>query len=165
MNPSLKRLIKDEIEVQDEVYNKLFSVRPKVATVPTSTGSTTQEKNMYSWEGVIYGPADSPYEGGTFYVAIDIPEDYPLKPPLFKLCTRIYHPNIKTDGQICLDILKRQWSPALGISRALLSIIVLLSEPNARDPLNAAAGNQYLANKDDFEMMARAWTAEYAMGL
>ena len=165
MNPALRRLTKDEVEVQDELYSKLFKVHPKASVVPTPEGTTKSIKNMYSWEGEIYGPEDSPYDGGVFHIGIDVPEDYPLKPPLFKLQTRIYHPNIKVDGQICLDILKRQWSPALGISRALLSIIVLLSEPNAKDPLNPIAGKQYLNDKEAFDITARSWTAEYAMGL
>lgn len=63
------------------------------------------------------GPGDSPYSGGVFFLAIQFPTDYPFKPPKVNFTTRIYHPNINSNGSICLDILRDQWSPALTISK------------------------------------------------
>ena len=60
---------------------------------------------------------DSPYSGGVFFLAIHFPTDYPFKPPKVNFTTRIYHPNINSNGSICLDILRDQWSPALTISK------------------------------------------------
>lgn len=62
---------------------------------------------------------DSPYSGGVFFLAIHFPTDYPFKPPKVTFTTRIYHPNINSNGSICLDILRDQWSPALTISKGM----------------------------------------------
>lgn len=64
---------------------------------------------------------DSPYSGGVFFLAIHFPTDYPFKPPKVNFTTRIYHPNINSNGSICLDILRDQWSPALTISKGMAS--------------------------------------------
>jgi ubiquitin-conjugating enzyme (huntingtin interacting protein 2) len=79
--------------------------------------------NMRHWRGKIFGPKDTAYEGGTFYVNIEIPNDYPFKPPKMKFDTKIWHPNISSQtGAICLDILRNEWTPALTIRTALISL-------------------------------------------
>lgn len=62
---------------------------------------------------------ESPYSGGVFFLGIHFPTDYPFKPPKVNFTTRIYHPNINSNGSICLDILRDQWSPALTISKGV----------------------------------------------
>ena len=63
-------------------------------------------------------------QGGVFFLTIHFPTDYPFKPPKVAFTTRIYHPNINSNGSICLDILRSQWSPALTISK--VSVIDVL---------------------------------------
>jgi ubiquitin-protein ligase len=65
---------------------------------------------------------DSPFQGGVFFLAIHFPTDYPFKPPKVNFTTRIYHPNINSNGSICLDILRDQWSPALTISKGTVYV-------------------------------------------
>uniref|UniRef100_A0A8D3CEF0 E2 ubiquitin-conjugating enzyme n=1 Tax=Scophthalmus maximus TaxID=52904 RepID=A0A8D3CEF0_SCOMX len=73
--------------------------------------------DMFHWQATIMGPNDSPYQSGVFFLTIHFPTDYPFKPPKVAFTTRIYHPNINSNGSICLDILRSQWSPALTISK------------------------------------------------
>ena len=121
--------------------------------------------SVYNWQATIMGPPDSPYAGGVFFLNIRFPPDYPFKPPKvsFTANTRIYHPNINSNGNICLDILKDQWSPALTISKVLLSVCSLLTDPNPDDPLVPEIAQLYKTDRTRYEATAREWTRKYAM--
>jgi ubiquitin-conjugating enzyme E2 D/E len=111
------------------------------------------------------GPTESPYEGGIFFLNIHFPTDYPFKPPKVTFKTKVFHPNISGSGAICLDILKDQWSPALTISKVLLSICSLLDEPNPDDPLVVDIADLYKNNRDRYNANAREWVMQYATGV
>ncbi|KAE8672494.1 putative Ethylene-responsive transcription factor [Hibiscus syriacus] len=97
---------------------------------PTSCSAGTVAEDMFHWQATIMRPPDSPYAGGVFLITIHFSPDYPFKPPKVAFRTKVFHPNINSNGSICLDILKEQWSPALTISKMLLSICSLLTDPN-----------------------------------
>ena len=122
------------------------------------------ESNLFIWNATIMGPNDSPYEHGIFYLEICFPKEYPFKAPIVKFTTKIYHPNINSSGGICLDILKDQWSAALTISKVLISICSLLTDPNPDDPLVPDIVHLYKTNRQLYEDTARAWTQSYACG-
>ena len=82
---------------------------------------------MIPLQATIMGPSDSPFQGGVFFLSIHFPTDYPFKPPKVAFTTKIYHPNINSNGSICLDILRSQWSPALTVSKVLFNFFFLLS--------------------------------------
>ncbi|XP_072492845.1 ubiquitin-conjugating enzyme E2 D4 isoform X1 [Notamacropus eugenii] len=109
------------------------------------------------------GPNDSPYQGGVFFLTIHFPTDYPFKPPKVAFTTKIYHPNINSNGSICLDILRSQWSPALTVSKVLLSICSLLCDPNPDDPLVPEIAHTYKADREKYNRLAREWTQKYAI--
>jgi ubiquitin-conjugating enzyme E2 D/E len=127
-----------------------------------SAGPAGNGEDLYKWAGTIMGPADSPYAGGLFKLEIHFPPDYPFKPPKMVFLTKIYHPNIHPNGAICLDILKDQWSPALTMSKVLLSLTSLLCDPNPKDPLVLDAAQLYERNIEEFNRIAREWTIRYA---
>jgi ubiquitin-conjugating enzyme E2 D len=118
--------------------------------------------DIYKWEATVIGPSDSPYSGGIFKLEINFPTNYPFKPPKVKFITKIYHPNINSSGGICLDILKDNWSPALTISKVLLSICSLLDDPNPDDPLVMDIAHKYVNNRVLYDCIAREWTNRYA---
>nr|8UQA_K Chain K, E3 ubiquitin-protein ligase RNF168,Ubiquitin-conjugating enzyme E2 D3,Histone H2B type 2-E,Histone H2A type 1-B/E [Homo sapiens] len=120
--------------------------------------------DMFHWQATIMGPNDSPYQGGVFFLTIHFPTDYPFKPPKVAFTTRIYHPNINSNGSIKLDILRSQWSPALTISKVLLSICSLLCDPNPDDPLVPEIARIYKTDRDKYNRISREWTQKYAMG-
>ncbi len=119
--------------------------------------------DLFHWQATIMGPEDSPYTGGVFFLDIHFPADYPFKPPKVSFTTRIYHCNINSNGGICLDILKDQWSPALTISKVLLSVCSLLTDPNPEDPLVPEIAQLLKNNTTQHNATAREWTAKYAM--
>jgi ubiquitin-conjugating enzyme E2 D/E len=120
------------------------------------------DQDIYKWTATLLGPDDTPYAGGVFNLVIQFPTDYPFKPPKVAFTTKIYHPNINAQGGICLDILKDQWSPALGIAKVLLSISSLLADANPKDPLVPDIARIYETNREEFNRIAREWTLQFA---
>jgi ubiquitin-conjugating enzyme E2 D/E len=129
---------------------------------PSNCSAAPEDNDMYHWSGTIIGPTGSVYEGGLFSLSIEFPPNYPFKPPKVKFLTRIYHPNIHSGGGICLDILKNNWSPALTVSKVLISICSLLDDPNPDDPLVPEIADMYTKNRLQYDITAREWTAFYA---
>ncbi len=103
------------------------------------------------------------YEGGLFQVDILFPPEYPYKPPKMKFDTKIWHPNISSQtGAICLDILKNEWSPALSVRTAMLSLQALLCEPVPDDPQDAVVASQFKSENALYRKTAREWVQKYA---
>ncbi|KAK4058361.1 hypothetical protein OIO90_000519 [Microbotryomycetes sp. JL221] len=134
---------------------------------PGCTAAPVADDKLFDWRGQIVapteGPPDSPYEGGMFELSITLPPDYPFRPPKVVFLTKIYHANINTQGGICLDILKGQWSPALSIVKVLLSIASLLADPNPHDPLMPDIAQKYLRDRKGHDRIAKEWTKKYAL--
>mmetsp|Transcript_11090 Transcript_11090/g.20921 ORF Transcript_11090/g.20921 Transcript_11090/m.20921 type:complete len:151 (+) Transcript_11090:111-563(+) len=117
------------------------------------------------WHAVIRGPQDSPYEGGRFKLDMVCTAGYPYAAPQVSFTTKVFHPNVNFGtGELCLDILKTDWSPAWTLQYVCRAVIALLRDPNADSPLNCDAGN--LLRSGDlrgFKSMARMYTLEHAL--
>jgi len=131
---------------------------------PAQCSAGPVQDDLFHWQATIMGPSDSPYQGGVFFLNIHFPTDYPFKPPKISFSTRIYHPNINSNGSICLDILRSQWSPALTVSKVLLSICSLLNDPNPEDPLVPEIARVFKQDPKKYEQTAKEWTIKYATG-
>ncbi|CAG8493716.1 15967_t:CDS:10 [Funneliformis mosseae] len=145
---SNSRIIKDSNSVlnrlKSELKQLMFSQPPGVSAFPDSD-------NLFSWVGSITGPEGTIYEGLTYKIIMKFPSDYPFSAPCVQFQTRCYHPNIDEIGNICLDILKDNWSAIYNVTSILVSLQSLLGEPNIDSPLNNEAaelwakpeGNKY----------------------
>jgi ubiquitin-conjugating enzyme E2 A len=111
--------------------------------------------NVLLWHGVIFGPEDTPWEGGTFKLKMEFSEEYPTKPPTVKWLSPMFHPNVYADGSLCLDILQNKWSPIYDVRAILTSIQSLLPDPNPASPANAEAARLYTENKREYEERVR----------
>jgi len=160
-NISIKKLIKEYNEIKKS-DNILFTAKPRVTKSITPQGTIEETEDYQTWDVIIKGPEETPYKGGIFHLSLEFPSTYPFKPPVAKFITKIFHPNIHDTGIICLDILKNNWSPVLNTEKLLMSLISLLAEPNANDPLNQEAGNMYRINKALFDKKAKEMTLQYA---
>ena len=130
---------------------------------PANCSAGPEGDDIFHWTATLMGPEGTPYHGGIFYLNITFPANYPFKPPKIHFVTKIYHPNINSGGGICLDVLKDNWSPALTISKILISICSLLDDPNPDDPLVPSIAKQYVENRAAYDVTARTWTMDYAM--
>eukprot|EP00933_Yihiella_yeosuensis_P037463 TRINITY_DN31406_c0_g1_i1.p1 TRINITY_DN31406_c0_g1~~TRINITY_DN31406_c0_g1_i1.p1 ORF type:complete len:203 (+),score=38.49 TRINITY_DN31406_c0_g1_i1:179-787(+) len=136
-----------------------------IRALSTDSSVTADSVNgdLTHWQGVLKGPSGTPYHGGVFKIDIEIPPDYPYSPPKMKFDTKIWHPNISSQtGAICLDVLGKEWSPALTIRTALLSIQALLSAPEPDDPQDAEVAEMFKHNKELFAQTAKYWAETFA---
>ncbi|XP_055722574.1 ubiquitin-conjugating enzyme E2 R1-like isoform X1 [Salvelinus fontinalis] len=124
------------------------------------------EADLYNWEVAIFGPPNTHYEGGYFKARIKFPIDYPYSPPAFRFLTKMWHPNIYENGDVCISILhppvddpqsgelpSERWNPTQNVrytpsQTILLSVISLLNEPNTSSPANVDASVMYRKWRD-----------------
>ena len=119
----------------------------------------------FTWYAKIKGPPDSPYAGGKFRLKLTVPEEYPYKAPICEFLTPVFHPNISTRGDVCMDILRQDsglWSPEMTLQAVVISVLSLLTDANATDPLERDTGKLYLRDRKKFDAKAREWTNRYA---
>ncbi|CAK9137096.1 unnamed protein product [Ilex paraguariensis] len=164
--PARKRLMRDFKRLQQDP--------------PAGISGAPQDNNIMLWNAVIFGPDDTPWDGGTFKLTLQFSEDYPNKPPTVRFVSRMFHPNtvagtkvlirfdlllVYADGSICLDILQNQWSPIYDVAAILTSIQSLLCDPNPNSPANSEAARMFSENKREYnrrvrEIVEQSWTAD-----
>eukprot|EP00039_Didymoeca_costata_P013938 m.218677 g.218677 ORF g.218677 m.218677 type:complete len:180 (-) comp15905_c1_seq1:101-640(-) len=120
--------------LQKELQSLMFSKDKSVSAFPNGS-------NLLEWTGTITGPAETVYESLTYKLSLSFPSDYPCSAPTVKFVTPCYHPNVDNHGNICLDILKENWSAVYDVERLLRSLQSLLGEPNIDSPLNGHAAS------------------------
>ena len=108
------------------------------------------QSNNRNWWGIIIGPEGTPYHGFKLTLNITIGDNFPFSAPQVCFTANIWHPNVGPSGNICLDTLQSNWTPALKLSAVLLSISSLLNDSNPASPLNGEAARQYTSNREEY---------------
>ena len=124
---------------------------PELSTIPQCVLKQTV-KDYMNFTGVYTPDNDSLWYGGNYEFSIGVTDDYPFNPPKVVCLTKIYHPNIDTEGHVCLNILKEEWSPILNISTVIAGLYFLFTDPNPNDPLNLDAASIMRDNPDQFAL-------------
>ncbi|KAK9824376.1 hypothetical protein WJX72_009836 [[Myrmecia] bisecta] len=121
------------------------------------------EDNIADVQAEFEGPAGTPYEGGVFKMKLVLGADFPQSPPKGFFTTKIFHPNVSKAGEICVNVLKKDWTPDMGLRHVLLVIRCLLIAPFPESALNEEAGKLLLENYDEYAKHARLMTSIHAM--
>ncbi|CAH9120432.1 unnamed protein product [Cuscuta epithymum] len=117
-NPAVKRILQEVKEMQSNPSDDFMSL--------------PLEENIFEWQFAIRGPRDSEFEGGIYHGRIQLPAEYPFKPPSFMLLT----PNgrFETQTKICLSISNHHpehWQPSWSVRTALVALIAFMpTNPN-----------------------------------
>jgi len=102
---------------------------------------------------ITINPDEGMYKGGSFVFTFNVPKGYPHDAPKVKCLTKVFHPNIDLDGNICLNILREDWKPVLSINSVIYGLNFLFLDPNPEDPLNKEAAEMMQNNLRSFESM------------
>ncbi|KAI1712794.1 ubiquitin-conjugating enzyme domain-containing protein [Ditylenchus destructor] len=122
---------------------------------------TCDDENIFKWTVAIFGPPGTLYQGGYFKAQLKFPTNYPYSPPTMRFSTKVWHPNVYENGDLCISILhppvddphsgempSERWNPTQSVRTILLSVISLLNEPNTSSPANVDASVSYRKWKD-----------------
>lgn len=172
-------------------HEYFFVVQVFCTDPPEGIRATPLDRAWSHWQASITGPTSSPYEGGIFYLHVQIPHSYPIRPPSVRFATKIFHPNISRHGDIGLDCIQHNWSLALTIAKVivvlnaasiifelvtfkliylyvifiqvLISVQSLLTDPFCAVSMEAEVAEMYTNHRARFNAVARNWTSKYAM--
>ena len=150
-----------KIKTNNENQNMIKNLK-KISS-NNSSGYQILSYKDFTLLGLFEGPPNTPYENGYFLFKILYSSYYPMKPPKFYFISSIFHPNISDNGFVSVDILYRNWSPALCYFEAIIySVQSLLDDPNPDDFLNETAAKLYKNDRKLYDETVREYTSQFA---
>jgi len=104
----------------------------------------------------IEGPIGTPYASKYFQLKLVLPADFPNSPPRGFFLTKIYHPNVdESTGAICVNTLKKDWSPSVRLGHVLSVIRCLMIVPFPESSLNDEAGKLFMESYEEYVKRAK----------
>jgi len=162
ISPTLQQYSNVENLSPQTIRQVMRELQEMETTPPEGIKVLINESDVTDIQALIDGPAGTPYAAGVFRVKLTLNKDFPQTPPKAYFLTKIFHPNVAANGEICVNTLKKDWKPDLGIKHILLTIKCLLIVPNPESALNEEAGKMLLERYDDYSQRARMMTEIHA---
>ncbi|KAM7383816.1 hypothetical protein PAMA_011264 [Pampus argenteus] len=120
------------------------------------------ESDLTFWKILMEGPPDTPYEKGVFELFCQFGPDYPVKPPLVRFVTPVYHCNINSVGRICHNIFDRNYNAQITMRDIFEALYGLLIVPEPEDPLDSVLAEEFLTSRVKYEQEAKKHTEKTA---
>ena len=151
---------------KENAKKKLLADFENIQINPSDNFSAVpNETNVMIWNAVVFGPQDSPYEYGVFRLTLTFCDEYPYIPPQVQFTSKIFHPNVFSDGKVCPEILQNSWTPAIEVASILTTIRSILCNPSIRYEANLKASKMFQNDFEDYKKevencVEESWTNE-----
>ncbi|XP_004315601.2 ubiquitin/ISG15-conjugating enzyme E2 L6 [Delphinus delphis] len=123
----------------------------------------SDDANVLVWHALLL-PEKPPYNLKAFNLRISFPEEYPFKPPTVTFTTRIYHPNVDSNGRVCLPLIsKENWKPFTKTCQVLEALNVLVNKPDLGQPLRLELADQLTQDPELFNRRAKEFTLQFGV--
>ncbi|XP_014205315.1 NEDD8-conjugating enzyme UBE2F-like isoform X2 [Copidosoma floridanum] len=155
------------ISIRDKLL--IREVQEMEQTLPLTCQATFNNPNCLYEFTLTIEPDEGYWAGGRFHFQIYIPEEYNMLPPTVKCLTKLWHPNINEDGEVCLSILRQNsidgmgWAPTRKLKDIVWGLNSLFTDLlNFDDPLNKDAADLFSKNKELFSIKVKEYVLQYA---
>lgn len=138
--------LKSELQNIKKDRKYMFIARPS---------RTSKGIDLLNWECGFPGPNTDLYKNSYYRLKLKFSKDYPFKPPIAKFDHFVYHPNVYSDGNVCLDLINFKWKPGFSVQNILSAIQRLLITPNPKSPANGAVCRDFIEDHDKYESKVR----------
>jgi len=159
--PDNRSSIRDKLLVRE--------VQEMESTLPRTCRVHFDDPNKLHSFVLFVSPDEGYWAGGRFRFSVDVPDDYNIVPPRVSCDTKIWHPNITEDGEVCLSLLRQNsldsmgWAPTRKLKDVVWGLSSLFGDLlNFEDPLNVEAAEHYERDKDAFVIKVREYVLKHA---
>lgn len=146
----------EEEKALDDQFNKLKNSK----MVPIYSCRYINSKKNY-WEVIFLGTEGTPYESGYFKVQLLFKEVFPKHGPEAKFITKMFHPNINSDGHVCMQLLN-SWKEKTTMENIFYGIIDLLDNPVPEGGYSNDARKELEKDYDKYMETVEEYTEKYA---
>ena len=112
--------------------------------------NSTGNDDLQNFTVILTPTEESYWHGATYPFTFTVPDNFPMEPPKVHCGETIYHPNIDLEGNVCLNILRKDWSAVLTVNHIIYGLETLFADPNPEDPLNREAATLQSNNLPGF---------------